>query len=207
MVNWPILACSRSISRSRLRLGLLPNLWVERPSGVLLQLPLAGIDLVRMHLIALRQVGDSRLFPQGLPAQSSPSAPRRSSVSSSSRSSAPSITTERLQLSNLSPWSHSPGSTSVDRDRTRFEAFAGLMIEAGRRGGQGQETPAPSGDGLIESAKLLRPARWRMATRACPRRTNKSKPRASSLHPRLAGCGHLPSRQKQAVTLTEEIPF
>ena len=46
-----------------------------------------------------------------------------------------------------------------------------------------------------------------MAARACPRRTNESKPRASSLHPRLAGCGHLPSRQKQAVTLTRKSHF
>jgi hypothetical protein len=50
----------------RLRLGLLADLRVERPSRVLLQLLLPGIDLVRMHLIPLRQVGYTRLLPQRL---------------------------------------------------------------------------------------------------------------------------------------------
>jgi hypothetical protein len=49
-----------------LRHGLLADLRVERPGSVLLQLLLPGIDLVRMHLIALRQVGHSRLLPQCL---------------------------------------------------------------------------------------------------------------------------------------------
>ena len=48
----------------RLCLGFLADLWVKRPSGVLLKLLLPGIDLVRMHLIALGQVGDSRFQSQ-----------------------------------------------------------------------------------------------------------------------------------------------
>src|SRR4029078_9238681 len=49
-----------------LRHGLLAALRVERPRSVLLQLLLPGIDLIRMHLKALRQVGYSHLLPQRL---------------------------------------------------------------------------------------------------------------------------------------------
>lgn len=49
---------------SRPCLGLLPDLRVERTSGVLLQLLFPGIDLVRMTLVALRQIGDGRLLTQ-----------------------------------------------------------------------------------------------------------------------------------------------
>ena len=44
----------------RLGFGLLPDLRVERSGRVLLQLLLPGVDLVRMHLIPLRQIGYSR---------------------------------------------------------------------------------------------------------------------------------------------------
>src|SRR5208337_4317015 len=48
----------------RLGFGILSDLRVERPRRMVLQLLLPGIDLVRMHLIALRQVGYSRLLTQ-----------------------------------------------------------------------------------------------------------------------------------------------
>ena len=47
-------------------LGVLADLRVKRLRSVLLQLFLPSIDLVRMHLIALRQVGHRRLLAQRL---------------------------------------------------------------------------------------------------------------------------------------------
>src|SRR5208337_146608 len=44
--------------------GILSDLRVERPRRMVLQLLLPDINLVRMHLIALRQVGYSRLLTQ-----------------------------------------------------------------------------------------------------------------------------------------------
>jgi hypothetical protein len=59
----PILACRRSISRSRSGGGR-PAL--ERPCRLVLKLLLPGVDLVGMYLIALGQVGHRRLLAQRL---------------------------------------------------------------------------------------------------------------------------------------------
>ena len=39
------------------RLGVRADTWIERPAGVLEQLLLPGIDLVRMNLVPPRQIG------------------------------------------------------------------------------------------------------------------------------------------------------
>jgi hypothetical protein len=64
-ISSPILACSRSISRSW-SAGALPPASNARAAWVL-KLLFPGVDLVRMYLIALRQIGHARLLAQRLP--------------------------------------------------------------------------------------------------------------------------------------------
>ena len=84
-------------------LGIVANPGVKRPRRLLQQLLLPGVDLVRVDLVALRQVRHRRLLPQRLQGDLRLQ-PRVDLPSRPLPSSAPSSTTERpaLQLSHRS---------------------------------------------------------------------------------------------------------
>jgi hypothetical protein len=65
ILNSPIFACSRSISRAvrASALGLVPKLDVKGTGSLLLQLLLLRINLVRVNLVSLGEVRHCRLFP------------------------------------------------------------------------------------------------------------------------------------------------
>ena len=110
----PILAGSfadpaRSASASQ------PDLRIKRPRRIVQQLLLPGVDLVRMNLVALRQVVHCRLFRATPRARASRSAPRQSSVVSSSCS-AP-FNAFRSRLRPTKPVVLKSGATSRVYDR------------------------------------------------------------------------------------------
>ena len=85
----------------------------------------------------------------------------------------------------------------VDKDRTRFEAFGALMIEAAGVAKKVERRLRPIRKWIDSVANVCtRPARLRMPALACPHRTSALRPRQSRLRPRLASCGHRRSRQK-----------
>ena len=65
-VSCPILACSCSISRSRAASASRPTPGSNARAALLQQLLLPGINLVRVNLVALRQIRHRRLLPQRL---------------------------------------------------------------------------------------------------------------------------------------------
>jgi hypothetical protein len=145
------------------RRSIPPDAAVEGAPGLLLKLPLPSVNLIGMDLVPLCQIRHRSLLSRAPPAQSSPSAPHQSIVSSSSSLAPLSNGAAGLQLN---PWSQKNRHTSGAFWIGLAFLSGGFLLRVARGVGLLQADPGPASPGTSFRRRDSSPRRGRRRGRA-----------------------------------------